>query len=236
MRTLTKISLLFSSIIFSLSLGSNLALADPPEHAPAHGSYKNQNQGHDSYRRPKYDDHDSQYQQQRRYNNDDHGNYRYKNSGHSNNNYNNQGNQRGHNNTLNCDRSGFSSSNVGSVVGGILGGILGSNIGKGKGKTLATIAGVIVGASIGNNIGSSMDDADRYCAGQAFGRAQDNQTVAWTNPDTHREYTVTPDRTYRQDNGRQCRNYTSTVIIDGRQEQATGSACKDHSGNWQIIN
>ncbi len=232
MRIPTTVNLLISSITISLLLSSNLALADQPEH----GYYQNQSQEHDNYqeRRDDDDDDDNRYQQPRQYNND-HGNYRYNNSGHASNNYYKRNNRK-HNETLNCDQSGFTRSDIGSVVGGILGGILGSNIGKGKGKTLATIAGVIVGASIGNNIGSSMDDADRYCAGQALGRAQDNQTVAWTNPDTHREYTVTPERSYTRDNGRQCRNYTSTVIIDGRQEQATGTACKDHSGNWQIIN
>ncbi len=203
MRTLASTNIFISSIILSLSLGTNLALADPPEHAPAHGYYKNNNQ---------------------------HGNYRddrYRSS-----------NQHGSNNQpqLRCDPNANTNSTAGTVIGGIIGGILGSNIGKGKGKTLATIAGVIVGGTVGNKVGSSMNEQDRYCAGQALGHAQDNQPVAWTNPDTHQEYTVTPQRTYTQNNGQQCRDYTSSVVIDGRNEYATGTACKDHDGNWKIIN
>ncbi len=230
MRTLASTNIFISSIILSLSLGTNLALADPPEHAPAHGYYKNNNQGHDYNQRKRYDDHDSRYQQPRSYNNNQHGNYRddrYRSY-----------NQHSSNNQpqLRCDPNANTDSTAGTVIGGIIGGILGSNIGKGKGKTLATIAGVIVGGTVGNKVGSSMNERDRYCAGQALGQAQDNQAVAWTNPDTHQEYTVTPQRTYTQNNGQQCRDYTSSVVIDGRNERATGTACKDHDGNWKIIN
>lgn len=231
MRIISSKMVFISSVIFSLSLGTSLVLADPPEHAPAHGTYKNSNQGHDNYQRKKYDDHDSRYQQPRSYNDNKHGNYRddrynyNRNQGHSNNPQ-----------QLSCDPKANSNSPIGTVIGGVLGGILGSNIGKGKGKTLATIAGVIVGGVVGNKVSSSMNEQDRYCAGQALGHAQDNQAVAWTNPDTHQQYTVTPQRTYTQNNGQQCRDYTSNVVINGHNEKATGTACKDHDGNWKIIN
>lgn len=140
-----------------------------------------------------------------------------------------------HYETLSCDPHGISNSEIGTVVGGVIGGMLGANIGKGDGKTLATIAGVIVGASIGSSIGASMDEADRYCAGQAFVHAQDNQPVEWTNPDTQNHYTVIPRSTYNR-HGKYCRDYTSNLNVNGKLGHVTGTACKQSTGNWKIIN
>lgn len=207
MRTVHSINTLLTILFISLALASNPALADPPSHAPAHGYYKDKGKGKHkkTKHRETYDD--------SRYKHPPSTSYE----------------------TLSCDPQGVTNSDIGTVVGGVIGGILGSKIGKGSGKTLATIAGVIVGASIGNNVGASMDEADRYCAGQAFVHAQDNQPVAWTNPDTRQQYTVIPRSTYNR-NGDYCRDYTSNVIVNGKQDQVTGTACKDDNGNWQIIN
>jgi len=210
MRTIRSLNTFLITLFVSLALGSNPALADPPEWAPAHGYYKNKgkhkkNKHRESYHETYRDDH---YRERNRVNYDQ----------------------------ITCDPAGITNSDIGTLIGGVIGGILGSKIGKGNGKTLATIAGVIVGASIGGNVGASMDEADRYCAGQAFVHAKDNQPVAWTNPDTQQEYTVTPKRSYTQNNGRYCRDYTSNVTVNGRQDQVTGTACKNDNGNWQIIN
>jgi surface antigen len=137
---------------------------------------------------------------------------------------------------LSCDRSGFSHAEIGGAVGGVVGGILGSNIGKGNGKTLATIAGTLIGATIGSNIGGSMDSSDQYCAGQAFDTAPDQRTVAWNNPDTHSTYRVTPNNSYTSNDGRYCREYSSATVINGRQENVTGTACRNAEGNWQLMN
>lgn len=141
-----------------------------------------------------------------------------------------------HHGTLPCDRSSFSSADIGGVIGGVIGGILGSKIGKGKGNTAATIAGTIIGASIGGSIGASMDEADQYCTGQAFEYAADNQPVQWSNPDTRSQYTVTPKKTYTSSSGNYCREYTSTAVVNNREDTVTGTACRDDQGNWQIIN
>ena len=212
MRTIRSLNTFFIVLFVSLALGSNPALADPPEWAPAHGYYKNKGKG-----KHKKNKHRESYHETYR---DDH--YRERN--------------RVNYDQITCDPAGITNSDIGTLIGGVIGGILGSKIGKGNGKTLATIAGVIVGASIGSNVGASMDEADRYCAGQAFVHAKDNQPVAWTNPDTQQEYTVTPNRSYTQNNGRYCRDYTSNVTVNGRQDQVTGTACKNENGNWQIIN
>ena len=208
MRTFKSTLRVFLGALLSFSLGMNAAHADPPAWAPAHGYYKNKHKNKHEYKtyHDENDYREPRYESRRRYE------------------------------PLQCVPYATSNADIGTVVGGIIGGILGSNVGKGKGKTLATIAGVMVGATIGNSVGEAMDDADKYCAGQAFSTAQDSQSVAWVNPDTQRRYTVTPNNSYTRDNGRYCRDYTSSVVINGEQRQATGTACKDNSGNWQIIN
>ena len=210
MRTSVSLPSFLTLLFIGLALGSNPALADPPSWAPAHGYYKNKG-------KHKKNKHRESYHETYR---DDH--YRERN--------------RVDYDQITCDPAGITNSDIGTVIGGVIGGILGSKIGKGNGKTLATIAGVIVGANIGGNIGSSMDEADRYCAGQAFVHAKDNQSVAWTNPDTQQEYTVTPKRSYTQNSGRYCRDYTSNIIVNGQRDEVAGTACKNGDGNWQVIN
>jgi len=40
---------------------------------------------------------------------------------------------------------------------------------------------------------------------------------------------------YRSANGRQCREYQSTVMIDGRPQPTFGTACLMADGTWRIV-
>jgi surface antigen len=123
---------------------------------------------------------------------------------------------------------------TGQVVGGLLGGVLGSQVGKGKGRTAAIIAGTLAGAYFGGKIGKSMDEADRQKAYNSLEYNQTNQPSSWRNPDSGNAYTVTPTNTYNSASG-PCRDYTTEVVIDGRRETATGTACREN-GTWRVIN
>jgi len=123
---------------------------------------------------------------------------------------------------------------TGRVIGAVVGGVLGSNVGGGRGRTAAIIAGTIVGGYFGGKIGKTMDENDRYRANEAIDKNPTNQPSTWRNPDSGNEYTVTPTRTYANDSG-PCRDYTTDVVIDGRKETATGSACREN-GQWRIVN
>ncbi len=59
--------------------------------------------------------------------------------------------------------------------------------------------------------------------------------VPLADPDTGHYGTVTPQAAYQQ-GGYNCREYTQTVYIDGRSEQAHGTACRQADGSWQIQN
>ncbi len=122
----------------------------------------------------------------------------------------------------------------GQVVGGSLGGYLGSQFGDGAEQLAATAAGAVVGAYLGGSVGRSMDDVDRIKANQALETTRTGQSVAWVNPDSRAEYTVTPTRTYDTPNG-PCREYETTGNIDGQPTVMRGTACRQPDGSWKTV-
>ncbi len=129
--------------------------------------------------------------------------------------------------------------NVGAVLGGATGAALGSNVGKGKGQIAAIAAGTLLGAMAGSGIGASLDRADQtyYAQGanQTFESAKTGQTVTWVNPDSGNSGTFTPTNTYQAQDGKYCREYTQTVVVSGRKQQAYGVACRERDGSWRIV-
>jgi surface antigen len=123
---------------------------------------------------------------------------------------------------------------IGSAIGGAAGGLLGNQIGRGDGRTTATIGGAFLGVLVGGSIGRSMDEADQACVGHTLERADVNRVVSWENPDG-RAYEVKPTRSFEDANGRQCREYVTTARIDGRLQQAYGTACRQPDGSWQLV-
>jgi len=126
-----------------------------------------------------------------------------------------------------CDRD-----TLGAVLGGVVGGVAGSQIGKGTGRTAATIAGTVIGILVGRSIGRSMNASDQQCTGQALEYAPDQASVYWRNPDNGTDYSVTPIDTWRNQDGRYCREYSTRAVIGGRSEQVYGRACRQADGSW----
>lgn len=62
-----------------------------------------------------------------------------------------------------------------------------------------------------------------------------DQSSAWVNPDTGRSGTTVPIRTYQDSSGQPCREFISTIIIGGREEQGYGTACRQPDGSWQLV-
>jgi surface antigen len=123
----------------------------------------------------------------------------------------------------------------GQVVGGIIGGIAGHQVGKGHGRTVATVVGTIAGSMIGGNVGRSMDDTDRLKAHRSLEHNRTHESSHWSNPDTGNDYTMTPTRTWQNDNGQYCREYTTEVVVGGQQETAYGTACRQADGSWKVV-
>lgn len=126
---------------------------------------------------------------------------------------------------------------TGAAVGGVLGGVLGSQIGKGNGRTLAIILGTLAGGAAGSYVGGEMDEADRLRQQQALEYTPTNQVTTWVNPDNQQRYEVTPTHTYQNAAGQDCRDYTTTIYVDGRSERANGTACRNAGdGSWTLVN
>ena len=121
----------------------------------------------------------------------------------------------------------------GTIVGAVLGGLGGSQIGSGSGRTAAIVGGVAAGAVIGGYIGNSMEPADEARVQHTLETGRTGKTVIWQNPDNGNRYEMTPTRTYRTANRFDCREYSSWVFLGGYEEQVTGTACRMPDGSWQ---
>jgi len=126
----------------------------------------------------------------------------------------------------------------GTLLGAGLGGLAGSQLGGGKGALAMTALGVLGGAYLGSEVGKSLDRADRtYLANTtqtSLERVPSGQSSTWRNPDSGNYGTITPTRTYQAEN-RPCREYTQTIVVGGRSEEAIGRACRNPDGTWQIV-
>lgn len=127
----------------------------------------------------------------------------------------------------------------GAILGGIGGAVAGAQFGKGTGQLAATALGTLLGAYVGSEVGKSLDKADQAAAARAgqtaFETAPSGQPVAWNNPDSGHSGTVTPTRTYYEEGSQPCREYQTTVTIDGQTERAYGTACRQADGTWKVV-
>jgi surface antigen len=125
--------------------------------------------------------------------------------------------------------------------------VLGTLIGAGAGAGIAALAGggpgaiagaAVGGALIGGLIGNRLDARDKQLAAQAAQRAFESnsagQSSEWQNPDSGHSGSITPTRTYQLANGQYCREYRQTIVVGGQQNQASGTACRQPDGTWQI--
>ncbi len=128
----------------------------------------------------------------------------------------------------------------GTLIGAIAGGLAGATIGRGTGRHVAIGVGTLLGAYLGSEVGRSLDRADRAHAERTAQETLEHGTTgrpgAWVNPDTGHSGTVTPRRDFHASDGRACRDYETTVTIDGRTESAYGTACRQPDGSWAIMN
>lgn len=86
---------------------------------------------------------------------------------------------------------------------------------------------------------SPLDEAEQQAMSDALQYAlefQPTQKAAeWVNPDTGRSGAVVPVRTVESSQGGPCREFITTIIIGGREEQGYGTACRQPDGSWEIV-
>ena len=139
-----------------------------------------------------------------------------------------------------CSQNAGNKEIGGTLLGAAAGGLLGAQVGMGKGQLAAFAVGTLLGAWAGNEIGKSLDRADRLAMGRttqnALETGRSREPVSWRNPDSGHYGTVTPKPAYQTPRGGYCREYQQTVTIDGRTEQAYGTACRQPDGTWKVVN
>ncbi|MBN2428441.1 MAG: hypothetical protein JXK94_08900 [Deltaproteobacteria bacterium] len=57
----------------------------------------------------------------------------------------------------------------------------------------------------------------------------------WSNPDTGRSGSVVPFNRFVDTGGLTCREYVSTLYIDGEEERDYGTACRNADGRWMVV-
>jgi surface antigen len=145
----------------------------------------------------------------------------------------------GYDNSYGNNSNGISKQTGGTAIGAVLGGLAGSQFGSGKGQLVGTGVGVLLGALAGGELGKSLDRADVAYAQQAQQRAYSapiGQTISWNNPNSGNSGTYTPIRDGRTSSGNYCREYQQTIYVGGQQQTATGQACQNPDGTWNIVN
>jgi surface antigen len=137
-----------------------------------------------------------------------------------------------------CVTDGKQKQTAGTILGGIGGAVLGSQIGGGSGRIIATVVGTLGGALIGSEIGRSLDENDKIEMKKAETKAHValvGHTVTWNNPDSGNSGTVTPVREGKSTKtGATCREYQTTVNVDGKAQEAFGMACQQLDGSWKV--
>ena len=130
----------------------------------------------------------------------------------------------------------------GQLIGGAAGALAGAQFGKGKGQLFGVALGALAGSYLGGQIGYQLDEKDKQMAQETMlttlEKAPDHQEHSWQNPNTHHSgsFKVTHTQEFPSDH-KVCRDYVHKVIIDGRQEEVHGRACRDvrdRHKNWQV--
>jgi surface antigen len=128
---------------------------------------------------------------------------------------------------------------LGTAAGAVIGGVVGTKMGSGNGGVISGGLGAVFGAWLGKVLGRNLDEMDMKraddSAQESMETAEVGQTTTWNNPDSGTSGTYTPTSTSTNKNGEECRDFESTVIIDGNEEQATGRACRQEDGTWKIV-
>jgi surface antigen len=125
---------------------------------------------------------------------------------------------------------------IGAAGGATVGGLIAA---AASANPAAIAASVVGGLLVGGLVGNLLDERDKKLQAEAAHRALETapsgQSVGWKNPDSGHSGMVTPTKTYQNASGAYCRDYQATVEIEGKQEKATGRACRQPNGTWQIV-
>jgi len=120
-------------------------------------------------------------------------------------------------------------------TGAVTGAAVGTAAGAAIGDTEGAIIGGLLGTIIGHEIGREMDRRDRLRTRRALEANRSGESSTWVNPDTGREFRVTPREAYRRESGQPCREFVIATERDGRRVEETRTGCRRGDGTWEIV-
>ena len=127
---------------------------------------------------------------------------------------------------------------VAAVTGGLAGAFVGWEV-FGPGT-----AGLLVGAAVGGaSAGAAYLVADTLLPREAqslnqatyetLENAPSGQTATWSGPNAKTAASITPIRTFRNKEGRLCRDFVVVFRIGESRESVKRTACRGFDGSWQ---
>lgn len=148
-------------------LGTGTVQADPPDHAPAWGYYKDKHDRDDDDRHHKHKHkHKDKYDK------------RYK----------------GKSGVVYVRDYGISAGRcnrdeIGAVIGGVTGAVIGGSVADRDDRVVGMVVGGVLGAVLGHAIGDHMDDRDRACMGHALELGRPGVPVVWSHGGQRYDFT-----------------------------------------------
>ena len=134
----------------------------------------------------------------------------------------------------------YTKKDTGTALGALTGGALAYGLGKNSSnKEIWTVLGMGLGAIMGQSIGAQLDQRDRLLAGRSLQSTletmRDGTAGGWNNPNTGNNGVIMPTRTFVDNYGSPCREFTQTIFVGGKSQEGYGLACRQQDGSWKII-
>lgn len=128
---------------------------------------------------------------------------------------------------------------LGQVIGSAVGAYVGSKFGSGTGKTITMILGSTAGFLIAGKLIDILNENDRKEFSKkiqdSLEENPDNSSTKWVSKTENGiEGEITPTNNYNID-GHSCRDFSKTIIKNGKKHIEQSTACRDLEGNWKLI-
>lgn len=105
---------------------------------------------------------------------------------------------------------------------------------------LMGLAGLVASATLGfgqtaENLSGAEQQAMADTVQYALENNRSNQSSDWVNPDTGNSGGIVPVRTFTDGQKGPCREFVTTIVIGGEQQQGYGTACRQPDGTWELV-
>ena len=130
----------------------------------------------------------------------------------------------------------LSNSDVGTAVGVVAGTAVGWQFGSGAGQLMGAIGGGLLGGLLGDAVGEWMDEEDMAYYKQASQHAlQTGKATQWKNTKSQHYGEIAPSAQFKAVDGRDCRDYHQSIVIDGKLHEGKATACRQPDGSWHVL-